>query len=201
MVRAFEPKGLARPSFEECSSLPIGNDVRRSGRDLVEAAGIDPSSGFMVIHPGAGSRKKRWPFQNFLAIASRLSSEGRTGMLITGETEADLKDVLEIGSLPAGWRHLGCPDLISLAGLLGDCALYIGNDSGVTHLAAACGAKVLAVFRTEFEAAWRPSGRSIVISTDNLDALSIDDVLVAARRIFNSDSQDFSLHLNLCKKP
>lgn len=186
-VRAFETGGSGLPSFEECSVLPVGDDVRDSGRDLAAAAGIDPQAGFILIHPGAGSRKKRWPIRNFLSVASRLSGDGRRGLIITGEAEEELRDALTLELLPAGWRHLDRPVLAGLAGLLSECELYIGNDSGITHLAAACGARVLALFRAEFADAWRPAGRSTVVCAKNIDALTLENVLAAVRRILRRE--------------
>jgi ADP-heptose:LPS heptosyltransferase len=62
--------------------------------------------------------------------------------------------------LPAGaraWRSLPLP---GLAAALAACALFVGNDSGTTHLAAACGCPTLALFGPTDPAAWAPRGRA-----------------------------------------
>ena len=102
---------------------------------------------FAVVHPGGGSSKKRWPIERFRRVVGALWERGLGGILVSGETESDLEEALGRLSLPPGWRRLVRPPLSELARLLRAAAVYVGNDSGPTHLAAACGTETIAVFR------------------------------------------------------
>lgn len=182
-ARFLGPSVSIQASFDKCFFLPLTDAHTSGGRRLAEKKGIGPGSRYAVIHPGAGSAKKRWPFKKYLEMAIRLSGEGLAGLFVTGEAETDLEADLEKTALPSSWSHVPRPNVMDLAGLLARSTLYLGNDSGITHLAAACGARVLAVFRKETEAAWRPGGHSIVLSADDTASVPFDDVSAAARRI------------------
>jgi ADP-heptose:LPS heptosyltransferase len=181
-ARRFADRMTSVFSFEDGIFLPITADIRHAGRALAGEAGISDGARYAVIHPGAGSLKKRWPLKNFLTVATRLSREGLPGLLITGEAEAEVEKVIKTAALPRSWTWLSRPDIMSLAGLLAESFLYLGNDSGITHLAAACGTKVLAVFRTEFESAWKPNGRVLMFSAEEVTSIPVESVETAACR-------------------
>jgi hypothetical protein len=105
------------------------------------------------------------------------------GVLVTGDAEErpSFSGPLEEGGLPPGWTWLRRPALSGLAALLAEASFYLGNDSGVTHLAAACGTKVLALFREDLEPAWRPFGRTRVLAAGTLLEISADNVWIALR--------------------
>jgi len=130
--------------------------------------GIDiPRGPFAVLHPGSGSSGKNAPFEAFLDAASELAGRGMEGFLVLGPAEEALRAEPAGRRLPGGWRRLLEPRLEELAGLLARCSAYVGNDSGVTHLAAAAGAPVLALFRSEHLPAWRPCGRTAILSASD----------------------------------
>jgi heptosyltransferase-3 len=112
-----------------------------------------------------------------------LRERGFSGILATGEAEERWEEELRKVALPAGWTWLRRPALPALARSLREAALYLGNDSGVTHLAAACGTNVIAIFRKEFETAWRPFGRTTVLSAEDVERVSLEDVVAAIGRV------------------
>lgn len=187
-ARHFADRTAGGLSFEDSVFLPMTEDIRRAGRALAGDAGIEQERRYAVIHPGAGSPKKRWPLENFLAAAERLSKNGVAGLIITGEAEAEVESVLQTTILPPGWFQISRPEIKALAGLLAGSTLYLGNDSGVTHLAAACGTKVLAVFRKEFVSAWRPNGRVHLFAADDPASIPVEIVLSALLRSENAGS-------------
>jgi len=77
---------------------------------------------------------------------------------------------------PAGWTWMRRPPLRLLAEHLGRCLFYLGNDSGVTHLAAACGSAVLAIFKKENAVSWEPCGKAEVLSADNVEDVALEVV-------------------------
>jgi len=164
------------PSFEKCAFFPLSDEQKKDGLRLL-AGEVEKCKGkTVVVHPGSGSEGKCWPFDNFLEIISRLSERGLNGALITGPAEEKLESRKKNISLPVGWLWIQNPSLIKLAGLLQASLLYLGNDSGITHLAALCGTRVVALFRKDQESIWIPSGRVFLLSADSVSSLRPDPV-------------------------
>jgi len=105
------------------------------------------NEGYAVIHPFSGSRRKNWPLENFRALAARLGMPVRWS---AGPEEA----------LPEAERF---HSLWELGQFLAGASLYIGNDSGITHLAAACGVPTIAIFLTSDPAVWAPRGEHVTV--------------------------------------
>ena len=167
----FPPEREGLPKFEECIRLQSGKKMMASA-EMLPGFGIAIERPFAVLHPGSGGAGKCWRIDRFLEIVNRLAEEEIPGFLVTGEAEerADLSGQLEKIRLPEGWVWLRCPPLLGLAGLLSRAAFYLGNDSGVTHLAAACGTNVIALFLEKSVPAWSPYGRSrLLIAPDLID--------------------------------
>jgi ADP-heptose:LPS heptosyltransferase len=75
-------------------------------------------------------------------------------------------------------------NLYELGCWLASARIYVGNDSGITHLAAAVGTPVVAVFGETDPAVWAPRGERVrVVSCGSLEEISVDEVLEAARQI------------------
>ena len=164
------------PSFEECSFLG-GGKARVEEVSVLQAEKGERTGGIRAVaHPGSGSERKCWPWPRFLEIIRRLADRGAGGFLITGEAEVRLKGTIRETSLPLGWTWLHKPPLTKLRTIFHEAALYLGNDSGITHLAAASGTEVIALFLKENEEDWRPFGHSHVLAADSLKDIDIDFV-------------------------
>jgi heptosyltransferase-3 len=127
----------------------------------------------VAIHVGSGNPGKNWPLQRFEELAARLAEQGLRIAWIVGPAE---KNIVPPRDAEA-WRFL---PLRELAGRLAGCRLYVGNDSGVTHLAAASGAPTVALFGGSDPLTWAPRGaRVAVLATDsrNMSAIGLGDVL------------------------
>lgn len=162
----FRDHGLIKePDFEACARLPGARPASRGGP--------------VILHPGSGGIRKCWPLDRFLALAEDLARRGFQGRFVTGEADARIAGRLREAALPLHWDHQDSPPLAALAGMLESAPLYVGNDSGVTHLAAACGAPVVALFRTEYEVHWRPSGRTTVLAAEAVDGIPFESVASA----------------------
>lgn len=127
---------------------------------------------FAVIHPFAGSAKKRWPLDRFQALATRLASYHPV------EWCAGPEDKL------AGARRFA--DLMDLARWLASARIYIGNDSGPTHLAAAVQTDVVALFGPTDPMIWAPRGERVTVvaappDARAMEAISIEQVTEAVR--------------------
>ncbi|MGD0436944.1 MAG: glycosyltransferase family 9 protein [Bryobacteraceae bacterium] len=130
-----------------------------------------PRGDFAVIHPFSGSRRKNWPLDRFRDLAQRLWFPVQWS---AGPEEA-LDHAVRMESL---W---------DLACWLATARLYIGNDSGITHLAAAVGTPVVAIFGPTDPAVWAPRGECVEIVAGNLDQITVDQVLAATDKLLPCD--------------
>jgi ADP-heptose:LPS heptosyltransferase len=112
---------------------------------------------FLALHPGSGSTAKNWPADRFAALARGLAPS-RPWLLVSGPADEAATAALGAGMevvLAAGLPPRGLGALLAYAGL------FVGNDSGVSHLAAAFGAPTLALFGPTEPSAWAPVGRRV----------------------------------------
>lgn len=108
--------------------------------------------GFAVIHPFSGSARKNWPLERYRELERVL--EARLRVRWCAGSEEALENAVRID------------DLYELACWLAGASVYIGNDSGITHLAAAAGAPVVALFGPTDPAIWAPRGPRVrVVAT------------------------------------
>ncbi len=113
----------------------------------------------ILLHPGAGSCRKRWPMKYFFEIEAILKSNGLKPEFVLGPAEEDLIDRLQH---PDRTVHI-LTDLLDLMDLLKSAGGYIGNDSGASHLAAFLGLPAAVVFGPTDPKRWRPVGRNVEI--------------------------------------
>ncbi len=120
--------------------------------------GYDPKK--ILIHPGSGSRRKNWAVSNFIKTEAVLRADGLFPEFIIGPAEEFLKSALQEDSRRTV-RLIS--DLTELAGLLRTAGGFIGNDAGLSHLAAFTGLPTVAVFGPSDPIRWRPSGRAVTV--------------------------------------
>jgi heptosyltransferase-3 len=118
---------------------------------------------FVVIHPFSGSARKNWPLECYRELALRLEMPVRW----CAGPEEPLEDAVRIDNL-----H-------ELSRWLATARLYIGNDSGITHLAAAVGIPVVAIFGPTDPVVWAPRGDRVRVVSGHLDDISVEQVLNA----------------------
>lgn len=142
-------------------------------------------AGFLAIHPGSGRATKNWPAARFAGLV-RARTSGKPWLLVKGP--ADDEAAAALAGVPDAVCADGLPPR-GLGALLSAAGLYVGNDSGVSHLAAAAGAPTLALFGPTEPATWAPVGPRVgtVRSPDGTMAgLSLEAVLQAAEALFRS---------------
>lgn len=116
----------------------------------------------LCLHPGSGSAAKNWPAVRFAEVARWAQRElGLRVVLISGPADdAALGGVQRCLDRLEHWVLHGLP-LPLLAAILMRSRAYVGNDSGVSHLAAALGVPTLAVFGPTDPHVWAPRGSSV----------------------------------------
>jgi heptosyltransferase III len=119
----------------------------------------------VLIHPGAGSPRKRWPLSGFRDVAVQLEALRLSPEFVIGPAEQDL--LPELARRAAAVHRPG--DCMELLDLLRSAAAYIGNDSGASHLAAWAGLPSVVIFGPTDPVRWRPRGSSVAIVQAPLD--------------------------------
>ncbi len=149
-----------------------------------EARKGDPA--LIALHPGSGSKTKNWPLERWVSVAESLLSvdAGRRLLLIAGE--ADAERIAQLCSILPNAR-VQCAQnlsLVELAARLQNCALFLGHDSGISHLAAAVGTPALLLFGPTDPAIWAPANKNVKVlraPAGDLSRLSVETVLTALR--------------------
>lgn len=145
--------GTNRPEFREAvADLPFTFFPAQSLPDTAPRIEVPPAAreDFVILHPYSSSAKKNWPLENFHAVAAQLH---KTEWCEPGRIE----------------------DLYELACWISTARLYIGNDSGISHLAAAVGTPVIATFVATDPLLWAPRGGHVTV----LENPTVDEVLRA----------------------
>jgi len=130
---------------------------------------LEPRSA--VVHPFAATPEKTWPPANFLSVAARLVHSGITPVF-TGSPEDDLTPFRKYRTLQSS--------LSDLKSALASTSLFIGNDSGPAHMAAAFGVPSVVIFGPSDTAVWGPwRTTGEVVAMDS----GVDEVLGALQRL------------------
>jgi heptosyltransferase-3 len=127
--------------------------------------------GPIAIHVGSGSPRKNWPLARWHELIAGLNAPV---LVIRGEAEAGL-------SLPASIRVADRLPLEALIGELTQCRLFLGHDSGVSHLAAACGVPSILLFGPTDPALWAPPAPHVRVIRHGSDIsdISVQEVRAA----------------------
>ncbi|MBW2479833.1 MAG: glycosyltransferase family 9 protein [Deltaproteobacteria bacterium] len=119
----------------------------------------------IIIHPGSGSIRKCWPLTSFLELAQRLEKRGLQPQFVCGPAEPHL--IQEIRN--RGRKVHIFSELTNLVDWLESAGEYIGNDSGVSHLAAFLGLPSVVIFGPADPVRWKPPGPRVRIVRPELD--------------------------------
>jgi heptosyltransferase III len=126
-----------------------------------------PTGDFAVIHPFSGSARKNWSLEHYRELARCLGMPVRW----CAGPEEQLEDAARIDNL------------YELACWLATARVYVGNDSGITHLAASVGIPVVAIFGPTDPAVWAPRGERVRVVSGNLNDISVEQVLNAVASV------------------
>jgi lipopolysaccharide heptosyltransferase II len=121
----------------------------------LKAAGLDESRAFALVHPAAAFESKTWAASNFARVIEHLQQRGHASVAIVGPGETRVLDALrEQTTAPlVTFDDLSLPEVTALAARS---ALFVGNDSGLAHIAAAVSTPQVVVFGSSNVAHWRP---------------------------------------------
>jgi predicted lipopolysaccharide heptosyltransferase III len=135
--------------------LAVTHEAEASIRSRLRAAGLDDATPFALIHPAAAFESKQWAVPNFARVAEDLSARGLAVVAIAAPDESSIiADLVKNCSAPLrALTDLRLPEVTALASRA---RLFVGNDSGIAHIAAAVGAPSVIIFGSSNVAHWRP---------------------------------------------
>ncbi|MEQ8764592.1 MAG: glycosyltransferase family 9 protein [Planctomycetota bacterium] len=138
----------------------------------------------LCIHVGAGSERKRWPAERLAEVARQLGRDASLEIcLISGPADDAAREAMIEALGPAPFRDWRSLPLAELARKLRRSRLYLGHDTGPSHLAAACGCASIALYGPTDPNRWGIRGpgpvRHLRAPSEHLEDLSVDVVLGA----------------------
>jgi heptosyltransferase-3 len=163
-IRLDFVEGVAGERNDRKLNLP--HDVIEGARKWLKEAGVRDGHPVVAVHPGSGSRHKCCQPAVLAKIVDLLAADAKVPILIQGPADADMVRLVcnQVSKPLEVIRNL---DLLTVAGILAQAVLYIGHDSGITHLAAALGAPTVALFGPTDRQRWAPRGSNVKVITGN----------------------------------
>lgn len=179
----------AQQQFLSASAMPASAPAAAHYAGALRSLGLEPPTFYSLaeatapragttLHPGSGSPRKNWPIENWLKLLRELPPPltivlGEVELETLGHAFANLTDV----------ALLRQPPLEVLVDHLAHTQLFLGHDSGISHLAAACGAPSLLLFGPTDPAMWAPPVAHVRVLQRGpaLSQISLDDVRTALR--------------------
>ncbi|WP_447979712.1 putative lipopolysaccharide heptosyltransferase III [Candidatus Nitrospira bockiana] len=214
-MEALRPLGIepkARPLV-----LNTGEEEEQAAQRLLAGLGLATADGriatpLVMVHPGARYWFKAWPAERFAAVGDQLVKAYGCRVLIGGasqEQEVAAAIVRHASSAPISLA--GRVSLLEFAAILKRCALFIGNDNGAMHMAAALGVPVVGLFGPSNPAEWGPRGARVEVLYKGLDCracfhptcgrgeencmkqISVEEVFAAAEKLLRSAASPYTL--------
>jgi heptosyltransferase III len=159
LARPIEELGIRVVDLTE--KIFLSEEDRQFGREFLRT----PSQPIIAIHPGSGSKEKNWPLQNWIELFSRehWHVEKRPSLIvISGEADKAQTAQLEHTWKDQDIRFAKNLPLPHLAAVL-EHSIFIGHDSGISHLAAAAGASCILLFGPTDPNVWAPSNENVQV--------------------------------------
>jgi heptosyltransferase-2 len=138
----------------------------------------------IALHPGSGSETKNWPIENWERLGNFLLSAGCNLLVIVGDADDQCGRILELAWSGQRVRFAKNLPLPHLAALL-EGSFFIGHDSGISHIAAAVGARCLLLFGPTDPAIWVPANEKVTVlraPEGKLSLLEVESVLRATSK-------------------
>jgi lipopolysaccharide heptosyltransferase III len=135
------------------TQLGVSAESRAAVQKLLAESGLNDQK-IALIHPAAAFATKQWATENFARVAEFLSERGFAPVAIAAPNEKALLEKLRSGaSVKITTLDLALPEVTALAA---QSQLFVGNDSGIAHIAAAVGTPSVVIFGSSNIAHWRP---------------------------------------------
>ena len=180
-------KHVSHHLIDQLAPLPAVKSAAEQMLRSVNLRGIGTGrshDGDIVVHPGSGSREKCWPVERFVKLIEKLKRKKKDVRVLLGEVEDERFSESQVASLEkaAGTPVRRPATYVELFNELRTASLFIGNDSGPSHLAGVMGLPTVALFGPTDPAVWRPMGPRVrVLHRPTLESIAVDDVMAEVK--------------------
>jgi ADP-heptose:LPS heptosyltransferase len=209
-IRTFPPPDVrvhvSRYQLDQLDDTGIGKGEKFPVLDAGGKTSFSADPPVIVVHPGSGGRKKCWPLRRYMRLMEELHREDESSFIVilgpaeeSGEYETLREFISERRICADIMRNMPVSEIVRV---LKKAALFIGNDSGITHLASALGTPSLVIFGPTDHEIWKPLGANVRIVRSGyscspceeedrrrctgvkcLEALPVETVLAESRRV------------------
>ena len=178
---------LATPEFSARRSLicPTHAD-KELGLEVLDSIDIDRSRPLVVLHPGSGARAKCWMLDNFLGIARTLQDQDWNAVFLLGPVELERWSSAQRWGLEQTFPVLEGLPLSRILAVLSLANAFVGNDSGVSHMAGAMGARCFTVFGPTDSRMYHPLGERVQILHADVETFSTRPAPDLQRQVLDS---------------
>jgi heptosyltransferase-2 len=152
------------PVIDDHLEIWTGPEEERAVAGKLREAGIGESDRIAVVHPFSAVVERGWAFENFGELCARLAAAGYR-VIITGGGERDQRTFKAMQDVfgPVVTDFVGRCTLPETVALLKRSSLFVGNDSGIMHLAAAAGVPLVALFGPQSPVKFGPWSRRATV--------------------------------------
>jgi len=180
LARPLEQLGLRLEN--RCARFYPSEADRDFARSFLQGA----TQPFIALHPGSGSETKNWPIEKWREFGEYFVSQGRGILVVSGEADEERVRVLESawgGERVQFAKNLPLPRLAAVL----ENSIFVGHDSGISHLAAAVDARCILLFGPTDAAIWAPIGETVTVlqaPQRDLRLLAVDSVRETIARAY-----------------
>jgi ADP-heptose:LPS heptosyltransferase/tetratricopeptide (TPR) repeat protein len=138
----------------------------RIDRKVLQPFGLDDGRPFILLHGGARTASRKWPIKNFVELARLIVEKSDLHTVFLVDEKSDLACVTQ-DKMPKGnfQTVVGRLDFAALDGLLSHCAVFVGNDTGLKHLAALRGVPIVSLHMGAVNwNEWGQDGSGVIIT-------------------------------------
>ena len=156
----------------------IGAHIQEIPKAQLAAKLQTPANPYAVLHPVASAPDKTWPAEHFLRVAERLDTVFNIEPIFIGAGDEEMSPFLGYPN------RLGEP-LREVMSLIASATLFIGNDSGPAHMAAAFGVPMAVVFGNSDRLIWGPwkANAEVLMSPDGISAIPPEEMIEAIEKL------------------
>ena len=142
--------------------LTVTEPLLHLGQACLEAAGLSIGQSLVIIHPGSGSAHKCVAPEILATVVVAVQISGATPVILEGPADREPVERLLRSCVnpPIVLKGL---DVLTVAGVLAQARLFVGQDSGVTHMAGLMGVRTVALFGPTDPARWAPRGAHVTV--------------------------------------
>ena len=151
---------------EDCHIKSTKEDIAK-GKKLLWELGLEPQKKLVIIQPGGGALNKCWHIDNYLSIVKELRSKNIQVAFLLGPAELERFSKEAIRSMSKATKCIMELPLADVSQILTCTNAFIGNDSGISHLAASMGANTIVIFGLTNPKHYKPNGPNVRVFTDN----------------------------------